>query len=406
MDINKIREDFPILAINAPVQPLVYLDSGASSQMPQEVIDRIIRYQTQEHSNIHRNAHYLGDLATEEFEKVRAKVQKFIGASASKEIIFTSGTTDSINLVMHSYGRKFLKHGDEVILSVMEHHSNIVPWQMLRDEIGVVIKVIPMNDKGELLLDEYKKLFTVKTKLVGISHASNALGTINPVKFMTATAHKHGAVVLVDGAQAAPHLKIDVQDLDCDFYAFSGHKMFGPTGVGVLYGKQEYLEKMPPYKGGGEMILSVSFEKTIHNVIPHKFEAGTPPIMPVVAFGAAIDYIEKIGMENIEKYGQELLDYATNEITKINGVRIIGTAQDKVPVLSFIIDGIHPHDIGTILNDAGVAVRTGHHCAEPVMRFFKIPGTTRASFSVYNTFAEIDQLILAINEVIKIFKLA
>lgn len=404
MDINKIRLDFPILSINAPVKPLVYLDSAASSQMPQSVIDRIVRYQTFEHSNIHRNAHYLGDLATQEFENVRVKVQKFIGAANAKEIIFTSGTTDSINLVMHGYGRKFLKSGDEIILSSMEHHSNIVPWQMLRDEIGIVIKVIPMNDKGELLLDEYEELFTPKTKFVGIAHASNALGTINPIKSMVATAHRHGAVVLVDGAQAAPHLNVNVQDLDCDFYAFSGHKMFGPTGVGVLYGKQEYLEKMPPYKGGGEMILSVSFEKTIYNEIPHKFEAGTPAIMPVIALGAAIDYIEQVGMNNIEKHGQELLDYATAEVTKINGVRIIGTAQNKVPVVSFVIDGVHPHDIGTILNDAGVAVRTGHHCAEPVMRFFKIPGTTRASFSVYNTFAEIDQLVLAINEVIKIFK--
>lgn len=404
MNINKIREDFPILEIKTPTKKLVYLDSGASSQMPESVIDRMVRYQKLEHSNIHRNAHYLGSLATEEFEKVRIKVQKFIGAKDSCEIIFTSGTTDAINLVMHSYGRKFLSSGDEVILSAMEHHANIVPWQILRDEIGIVIKVIPMSDEGEILLEEYKKLFTSRTKFVGITHASNALGTINPIKIMTAIAHTHGVPVLVDGAQAAPHLKIDMLDLDCDFYAFSGHKMFGPTGVGVLYGKKEYLEKMPPYKGGGEMILSVSFEKTIYNELPHKFEAGTPAIMPVIGLGAAIDYINGIGINNIESYCHELLNYATTEVGKISGIKIIGTAKDKVPVLSFIIDGVHPHDIGTILNDAGVAVRTGHHCAEPVMRKFKIPGTTRASFSVYNTYEEIDQLVLALKEVIAIFK--
>lgn len=404
MDINKIRGDFPILGIKAPIKQLVYLDSGASSQMPQVVIDRIIKYQQFEHSNIHRNAHYLGDLATAEYEAVRIKVQKFINASDHHEIIFTSGTTDSLNLVMQSYGRKFLKPGDEVILSIMEHHSNIVPWQMLRDEIGIVIKVIPMDENGELILDEYKKLFTSKTKIVGITHASNALGTINPIKEMVKIAHSNGAIAVIDGAQAAPHLSIDVQDLGCDFYTFSGHKMFGPTGVGVLYGKKELLGKMAPYRGGGEMILSVSFEKTVYNQVPHKFEAGTPPIMAVIALGAAIDYINSLGMKNIETHCHEILEYATIEVSKIEGIKIIGTAKKKVPVLSLVVNEVHPHDIGTILNDSGVAVRTGHHCAEPVMRFFKIPGTTRASFSVYNTKNEVDQLVDGLKEVIKIFK--
>ena len=404
MDIKQIRRDFPILGTKVlSGKPLVYLDSAASSQMPQAVIDRIVRYQTTEHSNIHRNAHYLGELATNAFEDVRSKVQKFINARESREIIFTSGTTDSVNLVMQSYGRTFIQQGDEIILSAMEHHSNIVPWQMLATEKGAILKIIPMNENGELLQDAYKALFNSKTKLVALTHASNALGTINPIKSMIAVAHGHGVPVLIDGAQAAPHMPIDMQDLDCDFYAFSGHKMYGPTGVGVLYGKADYLEKMPPYRGGGEMILSVSFEKTVYNVIPYKFEAGTPPIMPVIALGAAIDYINEIGMSNIVRHGCELLEYATHMVSQIDGVTIIGRAKEKVPVLSFSINGVHPHDIGTILDDMGIAVRTGHHCAEPVMRYFKIPGTTRASFALYNTMEEVDQLALGIKEVLKIF---
>lgn len=404
MDIVKIRENFPILNMHVPNKPLVYLDNSASSQMPLPVIERINHYQTHEHSNVHRNAHYLGDVATREFEKVRSLVKDFIQASHVEEIIFTGGTTDALNLVAQSYGRKNLQALDEVILSTLEHHSNIVPWQMLRDELGIVIKVIPIDSNGELLLDEYEKLFTPRTKIVGITHASNALGTINPVKEMIKIAHNNGAIVVVDGAQAVPHMPVNVVDLDCDFYAFSSHKMFGPTGVGVLYGKKDLLEKMPPYKGGGEMILSVSFDKTIYNVLPHKFEAGTPPIMPVIGLGAAIEYINTLGINNIETYCQELLTFATTAISQIDGVRLIGRAANKVPVLSFVINGVHPHDVGTILNDAGIAIRTGHHCAEPVMRFLGIPGTARASFSVYNTHDEITQLINALSDVIAIFK--
>jgi len=397
--LDKIRADFPILSLQVSGKPLVYLDNAASSQMPQPVIDRIVRYQTQEHANIHRAVHYLSELATKEFEAARVKVQHFLKAKESREIIFTRGTTEAINLVMHGYGRAFIGKGDEIILSALEHHANIVPWQMLAEEKGAVLRVIPMNDHGELLIDEFEALFNEKTKFLALSHVSNALGTINPVKQMVAYAHKHGVPVLLDGAQAAPHQSLDMQDLDCDFYAFSGHKMCGPTGIGVLYGKAQLLEKMQPFMGGGDMILSVTFEKTIYNVIPAKFEAGTPPIMAAIALGAAIDYLNGIGLANIEAYEHELLDYATERVSALPGVRVIGTAKNKASVLSFEIKGVHPHDVGTILNSDGIAIRTGHHCAQPVMQRFHVPATARASFAFYNTKQEIDKLVDGIGKV-------
>jgi cysteine desulfurase/selenocysteine lyase len=402
-DVERIRADFPILNLIVSGKPLVYLDNAASSQMPQDVIDTIMRYQTHEHANIHRAVHYLSELATKEYEAARVKIQHFLNAKESREIIFTRGTTEAINLVMHGYGRAFISKGDEIIISALEHHSNIVPWQMLAQEKGAVLRIIPMNDAGELLIDEYEALFNAKTKFVALMHVSNALGTINPVKSMVAFAHKHGVPVLLDGAQAAPHQTIDVQDLDCDFYAFSGHKLCGPTGVGVLYGKAKMLEKMQPYQGGGDMILSVTFEKTTYNVIPYKFEAGTPPIMAAIALGAAIDYLTNIGLASIEAYEKELLDYATQQISTIAGVRILGTAKKKAAVLSFEMKGVHPHDVGTILNDEGIAIRTGHHCAQPVMLRLNVPATARASFAFYNTKSEIDKLIVGIKKVQEMF---
>jgi cysteine desulfurase/selenocysteine lyase len=402
-DIEKIRGDFPILNMQVNGKPLAYLDNAASSQMPQQVIDRIVRYQQKEHSNIHRAVHYLSELATREYEEARVKVQNFIKARESREIIFTRGTTEAINLVMHGYGRAFIGKGDEIILSGLEHHANIVPWQMLAEERGAKIRVIPMNDHGELLIDEFEKLFNEKTKFLALSHVSNALGTINPVKRMTAYAHSRSVPVLLDGAQAAPHQALDMQDLDCDFYAFSGHKMCGPTGIGVLYGKAHMLEKMQPFQGGGDMILSVTFEKTIYNVIPAKFEAGTPPIMAAIALGAALDYLSGIGLDNIATYEHKLLAYATMRVAALPGVRIIGTAAKKAAVLSFEIDGVHPHDVGTILNADGIAIRTGHHCAQPVMDRFHVPATARASFAFYNTEEEIDKLVDGIRKVQEMF---
>jgi len=403
VDLQRLRADFPILRLKVNGKPLAYLDNAASSEMPQPVLDRLIRYQTQEHSNIHRAVHYLSETATAAYEGARSKIQKFINALESREVIYTRGTTDAVNLVMHGYGRAFLKEGDEIIISQLEHHSNIVPWQMLRDEKGCKLRVIPCNDAGELLLDEYESLFNARTKLVAVTHVSNALGTVNPVKRMIATAHSHGVPVLVDGAQAVPHLEIDVRDLDCDFYCFSGHKMFGPTGIGILYGKASLLEQMHPYQGGGDMILSVTFEKTTYNVIPYKFEAGTPPIAAAIGLGAAVDYLTDVGMENIAAWEHELLAYATGQMEALPGVRIVGTARDKAAVLSFVVAGVHPHDVGTILNEEGVAVRTGHHCAQPVMQRFGIPATARASFAFYNTFEEIDQLMAGIRRVQKMF---
>ncbi len=402
-NIERIRADFPILKRQVNGKPLVYLDNAASSQMPQQVIDSLVRYQTTQHANINRAVHTLSELATNEFEAARRKLQHFINAREEREVIFTSGTTDAINLVMHGYGRKFIGPGDEIILTTLEHHSNIVPWQMLAEEKGATIRVVPVNDAGELLIDEYEKLFNQRTKFVGVMHVSNALGTLNPIKQMTAFAHARGVPVLVDGAQATPHMQVDVQDLDCDFYAFSGHKLCGPTGIGILFGKAALLESMQPFKGGGDMILSVTFEKTTYNTIPHKFEAGTPPIAAAIGLGAAVDYLSAIGMDAIAAHELVLLNYATEQMDRLPGVRIIGTASRKAAVLSFVVDGVHPHDIGTLLNLEGVAVRTGHHCAQPVMQRFKVPATSRASFAFYNTMAEVDALIAGIRAVQKVF---
>ena len=402
-DVERIRADFPILKLTVNDKPLIYLDNAASSQMPQQVIDRLVRYQTTQHANINRAVHHLSEVATSEFEEARRKLQHFINAKEEREVIFTSGTTDAINLVMHGYGRKFIGAGDEIILTTLEHHSNIVPWQMLAEEKGAKIRVVPINDAGELLIDEYEKLFNERTKFVGVMHVSNALGTINPVKEMIAFAHARGVPVLIDGAQAAPHMKVDVQDLDCDFYAFSGHKLCGPTGIGILYGRAALLENMQPFKGGGDMILSVTFEKTTYNTIPHKFEAGTPPIAAAIGLGAAVDYLSAIGMDAIAAHELALLEYATEQINSMPGVRIIGTAEHKAAVLSFAVDGVHPHDIGTLLNQEGIAVRTGHHCAQPVMQRLHVPATSRASFAFYNSKDEVDALIGGIRTVQKIF---
>ncbi|HUO45072.1 MAG TPA: cysteine desulfurase [Burkholderiales bacterium] len=402
-DVERIRADFPILGLRLDGKPLVYLDNAASAQMPQPVIDRLVRYRSSQHANIHRAVHTLSETATHEYEEARRKLARFINAREDHEVIFTSGTTDAINLVAYSYGRQSIGKGDEIIVTTLEHHSNIVPWQMVAEEKGARIRVVPVNDAGELLLDEYEKLFTPRTRLVAVGHVSNALGTVNPVKLMIASAHLRGVPVLVDGAQAAPHLTVDVRDLDCDFYAFSGHKMCGPTGIGVLYGKTALLEKMPPFKGGGDMILSVSFEKTIYAGLPNKFEAGTPPIAGAIGLGAAADYLSAIGLDAIGAWEHQLLDYATARVRELPGVRIIGTAARKAAVLSFVIDGVHPHDVGTLLNQQGIAVRTGHHCAQPVMERFGVPATTRASFAFYNTLAEVDALIAGIREVQKVF---
>ena len=402
-DVERIRADFPILKLKPGGKPLVYLDNAASSQMPQQVIDRLVRYQTSQHSNIHRAVHTLSEIATAEYEEARRKLARFINAREDREVIFTSGTTDAINLVMHGYGRQFIGAGDEIILTTLEHHANIVPWQMLAEEKGVKLRVVPINDAGEVLIGDYEKLFNEHTKLVGVAHVSNALGSVIPVKRMIAFAHARGVPVLVDGAQAAPHMKLDMQDLDCDFYAFSGHKLCGPTGIGILYGKAALLERMQPFKGGGDMILSVTFEKTTYNVIPQKFEAGTPPIAAAIGLGAAVDYLSAIGLDAIAAHEHALLDYATGQLLQMPGVHSIGTAAEKAAVLSFKLDGVHPHDIGTLLNQDGVAVRTGHHCAQPVMQRYKVPATSRASFAFYNTMAEVDALVAGIRNVQKVF---
>ena len=402
-DVERIREDFPVLLQQVNGKPLVYLDNAASSQVPQVVIDRGSTYLAEEHSNIHRGVHYLSIKATTAYEGARERVKRFINARESRECIFVRGATEGINLVMHGFGRKFVGEGDEVIISAMEHHSNIVPWQMLCEEKGARLRVIPMNDAGELLLDEYDRLLNERTKIVAVAHISNALGTINPVKEIIATAHKHGVPVLLDGAQSAPHLVVDVQDLDCDFFVLSGHKMFAPTGSGVVYGKAELLEKMNPFQGGGDMIRSVTFEKTTYAELPNKFEAGTPAIASQIGLGAAIEYLTSIGREGAVAYEHELLTYATRKISAIEGVRIIGTAKEKASVLSFIIEGVHPHDIGTILDQEGIAVRAGHHCAQPTMQHFKVPATARASFAFYNTKQEADVLANAIEKVIEVF---
>jgi len=403
IDVAALRRDFPILDLKVKDKPLIFLDNAASSQMPRQVIERWVKYRSAQHANIHRAVHYLSETATAEYEAARRKVQAFLNAREERECIFTSGTTDGINLVAHGYGRKFFGAGDEIILTTLEHHSNIVPWQMVAEEKGAKIRVVPVNDRGELLVDEYRKLFSKNTKFVAMTHVSNALGTINPVKEMVAIAHEHGVPVLVDGAQAAPHLKVDVQDIGCDFYAFSGHKVCGPTGIGALYGRAELLEKMQPFKGGGDMILSVTFEKTTYAPIPAKFEAGTPPIGEAITLGAALDYLRGIGLDRIAAHETDLLDYATDRFNRLPGVRLIGTAEKKAAVLSFAVEGVHPHDVGSLLNDDGVAIRTGHHCAQPVMQRFKVPATCRASFAFYNTTDEVDALVASIGRVQKLF---
>jgi cysteine desulfurase/selenocysteine lyase len=401
LDIQKIRSDFPILSREINGKPLVYLDNGATSQKPQSVISAIDKYYSYENSNIHRGIHTLSQEATTAYEKARTTVQELLNAAHSHEVIFTSGTTGSLNLLASSIGKKHINKGDEIIISTMEHHSNIVPWQMLCEEKGAILKVVPINDTGEFLMDEFERLLSAKTKLVSITHVSNTLGTINPVKEVIAKAHQKGAFVIIDGAQAVPHTKVDVQDLDCDFYVFSAHKMLGPTGVGILYGKESLLNDLPPYQGGGDMIKTVTFEKTTYNCLPHKFEAGTPNIAGGIGLAAAIDYMNEIGIDKIEAHEHALLSYATKEIKQLEGVRIIGEAEKKASVLSFLVDGTHPSDIGMIIDKLGVAIRTGHHCTEPLMNRFEIPGTARASFAFYNTFAEVDIFINALKRAIK-----
>ena len=401
LDIQRIRQDFPVLHQLVNGKSLVYFDNAATNQKPLPVINALTRYYEEYNANIHRGIHHLAEKATAAFEASRRKVQEFLNAQHIEEIIFTYGTTDGINLVAQSYGRHFLKAGDEIIISTLEHHSNIVPWQMVCEEKGCILKVIPINDKGELLLDEYEKLLSERTKLVSVVHVSNALGTINPVKTIIDKAHQVGAVVLIDGAQASSHIDLDVQSLDCDFYTFSAHKLYGPTGMGVLYGKRDILNAMPPYRGGGEMIKEVTFEKTTYNDLPYKFEAGTPNIADVVAVKTALEYMESLGKENIAAYEHELLQYATDRLSEINGLRIVGQAAEKISVISFVLDGIHHQDTGVILDQLGIAVRTGHHCAQPLMRRLGITGTTRASFAVYNTKDEVDRLVQGILRVQK-----
>ncbi len=402
-DVEKVRNDFPVLSREVNGKPLVYLDNGASSQVPQLVIDRTSKYLAEEHSNIHRGVHYLSQHATTAYEAAREKVKRFINAPDVKECIFVRGTTEGINLIAHSYGKGFINEGDEILVSQMEHHSNIIPWQVAAEERGATIRVIPMNEQGELIINEYENLLNERTKMVAITHVSNSLGTVNPVKEMIATAHKFGVPVCVDAAQSVPHFPVDVQDLDADFFVFSGHKMFGPTGSGVMYGKREWLDKMPPYQTGGGMIRTVSFEKTTYAPIPDKFEAGTPAIAAGIGLGAAIDYINSVDFEAAAAYEHELLEYATDGLADIPGVTIIGTAAEKASVLSFTIEDIHPHDIGTILDQQGIAIRAGHHCAQPVMEFFDVPATARASFAFYNTREEVDKLADAVQKVIEVF---
>ncbi len=402
-DVERIREDFPVLHQEVNGHPLVYLDNAATSQKPQCVIDALVNYYATENSNVHRGVHTLSQRATDDYEAARSKVRRFINAAEDHELIYVRGTTEGINLVAQTYGRQNIGEGDEIIISGMEHHSNIVPWQILAQETGAVLKVAPFNDDGELLLDEYEMLLNPRTKLVSIVHQSNAMGTINPMEAIIGLAHDRGIPVLVDGAQSIPHIPVDVRKLDCDFFAFSGHKLYGPTGIGILYGKAELLEQMPPYQAGGEMIRSVTFEKTLYNILPHKFEAGTPNIAGSIGLGAAVDYIESIGMERIAAYEKELLDYGTGRLNGIEGLKLIGTAKEKGGILSFTLGDIHPHDIGTIMDSQGIAIRTGHHCAQPVMQRFAIPATARASLAFYNTPAEIDALVKGIDRVLEVF---
>lgn len=402
-DVASIRKQFPALNQDVYGKPLIYLDNGATSQKPQMVIDAIERYYSLQNSNIHRGVHFLSQQATTFYEDARTTIQKYINAPSSDEVLFTSGTTGGINLVAYSFG-ELLSEGDEIIISAMEHHSNIVPWQLLCERKKCILKVIPINTKGELIMSEFDNLLTKKTKFVAVSHISNALGTINPIQEIISKSHAIGAKVLIDGAQSIQHMLINVQVLDCDFFVFSGHKVFGPTGVGVLYGKRELLEQMPPYQGGGDMIAKVTFEKTTYNELPHKFEAGTPNISGGIALGTAIEFMNQLNLEAVEAYEHELLDYAQSELLKIDGLRIIGTAEHKTSVISFVIDGLHPFDVGTLLDKQGIAVRSGHHCAQPVMDFFGIPGTIRASFAFYNTKDEVDSLIKGLNRSIEMLR--
>jgi cysteine desulfurase/selenocysteine lyase len=402
-DVERVRQDFPILSEMVYGKPLVFLDSAASAQKPRAVIDAVSHCYEAEYANIHRGVYYLSMKATDAFEEARRKVQRFINAREDREVIFVRGATEALNLVAHSYGRASLKEGDEVVISTLEHHSNIVPWQILRDQIGIVLRVVPIDDDAEFLVDEYEKLLNPRTKLVSVVHGSNALGTITPVREIIRLAHDRGIPVMLDGCQAVPHLQVDVQELDCEFYAFSGHKLYGPSGIGVLYGKAALLEAMPPYQGGGEMIASVTFDKTEYNVIPHKFEAGTPHIAGAIGLGAAIDYVTGLGIENVGAHERDVLEHATRLLSEIEGVRFIGTAADKASILSFTLDDVHPHDIGTVLDQEGIAVRTGHHCAQPLMDRFGLDATVRASFGLYNSVEEAEALAAGMRKVREFF---
>lgn len=402
-DVENIRRDFPILDQRINGRPLVYLDNAATTQKPRAVIDALEAYYSRDNANIHRGVHDLSIRATDKYERARTLVQRFLNAADPREIIFTRGTTEAINLVAASYGHTYVGPGDEILISAMEHHSNIVPWQMLCQQTGATLRVIPINDDGELLLDVFDNLLGPRTRLVGVVHLSNALGTVNPVREIVRRAHRYNVPVLVDGAQSVAHLRVDVRELDCDFYTFSGHKIFGPTGIGVLYGKATLLREMPPYQGGGDMISSVSFEGTTYKDIPYKFEAGTPNIAGAIGLGAALEYVEGIGLERIAAYEHQLLEYATRSLLAIPQVRLIGTAREKASVISFVLNGVHPHDIGTILNQDGIAIRTGHHCAQPVMDRFKVAATARASLAFYNTKAEIDALAAGVRKVVEVF---
>lgn len=402
-DVRRVRNDFPLLKQKVHGKPLVYLDNGATSQKPKLVIDALTQYYSADNSNIHRGVHYLSERATAAYEAAREKIRTFVNARSVKEIVFVRGTTEAINLVAQSYGRAFLRQGDEIIVSAMEHHSNIVPWQMLCQQIGTRLRVIPINHDGELVVDEYRRLLNDKTKLVSVTHVSNALGTVVPIKEVVKCAHERGVPVLLDGAQAVPHMKVDVQDIGCDFYAFSGHKVFGPTGVGVLYGREQLLDAMPPYQGGGDMISLVTFEKTHYNELPYKFEAGTPHIAGGIGLGAAIDYLNSLDWEQIRAHEHELLTYGTEALSAFDRLRLIGTAKEKAGVISFAFDHIHAHDVGTILDQEGVAIRAGHHCAMPVMQRFGVPATARASFALYNTKEEIDTLVRGLDRVLRVF---
>lgn len=403
-DVGKIRADFPILNRNVNGKPLVYLDNAATTQKPKSVVETLRHYYFEENSNIHRGVHYLSQVATEGYEGARKRIGAFINAEHTHEIVYVRGTTEAINLVAHSFVKEQLKPGDEILISAMEHHSNIVPWQIVCEQTGANLRVVPINDRGEIIMEEFEKMLTSRVKFVSVVYISNSLGTVNPVKKMIDMAHAQGIPVLVDGAQAVSHTKVDVQALDCDFFAFSGHKMFGPTGIGILYGKSGHLEKMPPYQGGGDMIKSVTFEKTIYNELPYKFEAGTPNIAGAIALGSAVDYITGVGLDAVYAYEQDLLAYATEAVQGVAGLRIIGTAANKSAVISFMLDDVHPHDIGTIIDTEGVAIRTGHHCTQPVMQRFGIPATARASFAMYNTKGEVDALIRGIDKAKKVFQ--